>query len=323
MVACHLLHQRHQQHVMVDSQVTLLENRSQLKLVGSYLIMARLDRDGQFKSLYFQVLHKSLHTVGDGTEIVVVHLLVLGTLVAHQRATRHQQVGTGRVKPLVHQEVLLFPTQVHLYLRHVVVEVLAHILGSLAYSMQRTEQGSLVVQSLARICNEDGGNTQRVVNDEYWRCRVPGRIAAGLEGVSYAAVGEAGGVRFLLHEQFSAELLNHAPFAVVLYKGIVLLGSTLGQRLEPVGIVRAAHLLSPLLHAGSHRVSYRTVQRRTVIHHVNHLVVDVLWQVLIHLLAVEHVFAKEFRRALPGHLHLDGPFLKRFFYYLKSQIVCH
>ena len=45
-VAGNLLHQRHEQHVMVDSQVALLEDRSQLKLVGSNLVVTRLHRNG-------------------------------------------------------------------------------------------------------------------------------------------------------------------------------------------------------------------------------------------------------------------------------------
>ena len=78
----------------------------------------------------------------------------------------------------------------------------------------------------------------------------------------------------------------------MLYEGIVFLGRALGQRLEPVGIVRTAHLRSPLLHAGCHRISYGTVETRTVVNHINQLVVNVFWQVLIHLLAVKDILAK-------------------------------
>ena len=70
---------------------------------------------------------------------MVVHLLVLGTLVPHQCTSCHQQVRTGRIEPLINEEILLFPAQIYLYLGHVVIEILANILGSLAYSMQGTE----------------------------------------------------------------------------------------------------------------------------------------------------------------------------------------
>ena len=172
-VAGNLLHQRHEQHVMVDSQVALLEDGCQLKLVGSHLVVACLDGNGQLQGLNLQVLHESLYAVGNGAEVVVVHLLVLGTLVTHQRATRHQQVGTGRVESLVDEEVLLFPAEVDLYLLYVVVEVLADILGSLAYGVQGTQQGRLVVEGFTRIGNEDGGDAQCVVDDEDGRGGVP------------------------------------------------------------------------------------------------------------------------------------------------------
>ena len=44
-------------------------------------------------------------------------------------------------------------------------------------------------------------------------------------------------LRLLLHQQLSAELLDHASVAVVLHEGIVLLGRAIRQRLEPVCIV--------------------------------------------------------------------------------------
>ena len=158
---------------MVDSQVALLEDGCQLKLVGSHLVVACLDGNGQLQGLNLQVLHESLYAVGNGAEVVVVHLLVLGTLVTHQRATRHQQVGTGRVESLVDEEVLLFPAEVDLYLLYVVVEVLADIPGSLAYGVQGTQQGRLVVEGFTRIGNEDGGDAQCVVDDEDGRGGVP------------------------------------------------------------------------------------------------------------------------------------------------------
>ena len=63
---------------MVNGKVSLLEYRSQLKLVWCYLVMTCLTRYAQLKSLYLQILHEGSHTLRDGTEVVVVHLLVLG-----------------------------------------------------------------------------------------------------------------------------------------------------------------------------------------------------------------------------------------------------
>ena len=90
-----------------------------------------------------------------------------------------------------------------------------------------------------------------------------------------------------------AERFNHAALAIVLYEGIVLLGSALGQRLEPVGIMSDAHLHGPLLHAGSYCIGDGTVQTGTIVNHINHLVVNLSGQVFIHLLLGEDVFAKK------------------------------
>ena len=43
--AGHLLHQRHEQHVVVNGQVDFLVDRSNLKLVGSHLVVAGLAGD--------------------------------------------------------------------------------------------------------------------------------------------------------------------------------------------------------------------------------------------------------------------------------------
>ena len=159
---------------MVDGEVALLEDGSQLKLIGSHLVVARLYGNGQLQGLNLQVLHKGLHTIRDGAKVVVVHLLVFGTLVTHQRTTCHQQVGTGRVESLVDEEIFLFPTQIDLNLGDVVVEQRAYIGSCLVDSVQSTQQGSLVVKCLTRISDKDGGNTQRVVNDKHRTGGVPG-----------------------------------------------------------------------------------------------------------------------------------------------------
>ena len=72
MAACHPLHERHQQLVMVVRQVTLLIDRCQLKLIRSHLVVARLHRNTQGIALPFQVLHELLHPRGNRPEIVVV-----------------------------------------------------------------------------------------------------------------------------------------------------------------------------------------------------------------------------------------------------------
>ena len=84
----HALHQRHEHHVMVDSQIRLLKDRCQLKLVRSHLVVACLAGHTQFQGLDLQVAHKGSHALRNRAEVMVVHLLVLGRVVAHKGTAR-------------------------------------------------------------------------------------------------------------------------------------------------------------------------------------------------------------------------------------------
>ena len=86
--------------------------------------------------------------------------------MAHQRAARHQQVGTCGIETLIHQEVLLLPAEVSINLLHVGVEVVADIYGCLVDGLQRFQERSLIVQRLAGIGNEDGRDAERIAHDE-------------------------------------------------------------------------------------------------------------------------------------------------------------
>ena len=151
MMACHLLHQTHQEHVVVNGKVGLLEDRRQLKLVRCYLVVASLARNAKLKSLNLQVFHESLNTLWDGSEVVVVHLLVLGRVVTHQGATSQHQVRACGIQTFIYQEVLLLPTEVGNDLLDIWVEIMANFCGSYVDSVQSTEQWSLVVERLTGI----------------------------------------------------------------------------------------------------------------------------------------------------------------------------
>ena len=51
-LASHLLHQRHEQHIVVNGQVGLLKYRCQLKLVRCHLVVAGLAGDAQLQGFY-------------------------------------------------------------------------------------------------------------------------------------------------------------------------------------------------------------------------------------------------------------------------------
>ena len=111
-LACNFLHQRHQHHVVVNSEVGLFEDRCQLELVGGYLVVTCLTRNAQLQGLNLQVAHESSNALRDGAKVVVVHLLVLSGVVTHQ--LRSNLLDRG-------------------------VKVVAHLRSSYVHSMQGTE----------------------------------------------------------------------------------------------------------------------------------------------------------------------------------------
>ena len=102
----------------------------------------------------------------------------------------------------------------------------------------------------------------------------------------------------------------------MLYEGVVLLCGALGQWLEPVGVVCHALFLSPLHHACCNVVGNMTVEACAIVHHVNHLLIDILWQILVHLLAVEDLASEILVRSLTWFYYFQGLLLESLTYYL-------
>ena len=136
MLTCYLAHQAHQQHVVVDGQVAFFVDRRQFKLVGGHFVVACLAWYAELQCLYLEVLHKFSHTVGYGTEVVVLHLLVFGRVVAHQCTACQEQVGSGSVEVFIHEEILLLPSQVGCHFADAGVEILAYCCGCLVHGCE-------------------------------------------------------------------------------------------------------------------------------------------------------------------------------------------
>ena len=186
-LSCNLLHDRHEKHVVVNSKVSFFEDWSELKLIRSNLIMTCLTRNTQFKSLNFKLFHESLHTLWDSTEIVVVHLLVLGTIMSHKSATCKHKVRTSCIKIGINKEIFLFPAKVACYFLYIRIEITTHIGSCNINSMKGTKQRSFVVESLTCVRNEDSWNTKSIVDNEYRRCWIPCTIATSFESVTDTA----------------------------------------------------------------------------------------------------------------------------------------
>jgi len=79
---------------MVIGEVAFLEDGSQLELVRGDLVMAGLYGNAEPQCLYLEVFHEFHDTGGDGSEVMILQLLVLRALVPHQSTAGHQQIGT-------------------------------------------------------------------------------------------------------------------------------------------------------------------------------------------------------------------------------------
>ncbi len=82
---------------MVVGEVGFLEYGRELKLVWSHFVVAGLGGDAEFVAFNLKVEHECLNARGYGSEIVVLELLVLCRLVAHECASGEHEVGACAV----------------------------------------------------------------------------------------------------------------------------------------------------------------------------------------------------------------------------------
>src|SRR4029453_5817946 len=143
--------------------------------------------------------------------VVVVQLVPLRGFRAEERAARVDQVGALEVVLLVDQEVLLLrPDRGEDARRRVVAEQPQRADRRTRQRVHRAQQRDLRVERLTRPRGERRRDAQqravRVLQEERRARRVPGRIAARLEGRAHAAGRERGGIRLALDQLLAREL---------------------------------------------------------------------------------------------------------------------
>ena len=123
-------------------------------------------------------------------------------------------------------------------LASLVAEQLQRADRRLGQRVHRAQQRDLVVQRLAGPRRERRRDAQQravgVLEDERGAGRVPGGVAAGLEGGADAAGGERRRVGLALDELLAGELGQRRALAGRGVEAVVLLGGQAGQRLEHV-----------------------------------------------------------------------------------------
>ena len=282
------VHQVHNELVLVVGQVGFPEDGGHFKLAGSHLVVAGFQRNAQVIGGKFQVPHEGGYARGDGGEVVVVQLLVLGGVVAEQGASGEHQVCAGRIEGLVHQEVLLLPAQVGIDPGYFGVKEFANRDGGVTDRFEGTLEGRFVVQGVSGVGDEDGGDTEGVVQDENRGGRVPGRVAAGFEGGPDASAGEGGSVGFLLGQHLAVEGFDDTALAVIVNQGVVFFGRSLREGLEPVRDVGDAVFHGPFFHSEGYAVGGFVVQAGAAFHTGIKGLESTGLQILSHFLAVEN-----------------------------------
>ena len=101
------LHGLHRKLVVVRRKVSVGENRRELVLRGSHLIVLRLGQHAELPELVVQVVHERLDAGLDAAEIVVIQLLSLGRLGAEEGAAGIDQVLSLIEDLLVNKEIFL------------------------------------------------------------------------------------------------------------------------------------------------------------------------------------------------------------------------
>ena len=173
--------------------------------------MAGLGRDAQAPELAVEIHHEGQHALADGAEVLVFELLALGRGSAEEGAAGEDEVRALLGQASVDQEVLLLgPDGGEDAAGGGVAEPAQDAQGLLAQGLLRAQQRDLVVQGLAGVRDEGGGDGQGdAVGLDLQEDRagdVPGGVAAGLEGGADAARREGAGVGLALDEALAGEL---------------------------------------------------------------------------------------------------------------------
>ena len=200
----------HHQLLVIGADVRVLEHRRDLVLGRRHLVVAGLDRDAELAHLQLGLQHAGEHPLGDRAEVVVVELVALGRLGAEQGAAGGDQVGALEEVLLVDQEVLLLGAdRGEDALALLVAEQPQRLDRRAREGVHRAQQRDLAVERLAGPGGEGGRDAEqrpvRVLEDEGGGGRVPGGVAARLEGGADAAGREGGGVGLALDQLLAGE----------------------------------------------------------------------------------------------------------------------
>ena len=290
----HLLHHFHGQLVLVAGGVGIGEHRRHLMLSRGYLVVLGFAEHAQLPQLLIQILHIGGDPGPDGAIVVVVQLLSLGGLCAEQGPAAHSQVLPLLIEGLVNQKILLLrPYLGSDPLRLCVAEEPEDADRLAADLVHGPQKRRLLVQGLAGVGAEDGGDAEATLLDEGKRGGIPGGVAPGLKGGPQTAGGEGGGIRLTPDQLFSGEFHEDLAAAGRGNEAVVLLRRDAGHGLEPVGVVGGALFHGPLLHGLGDLIGGGDIQRRSVCNALLPRLIGRRGQALLHGVLIEDHAAEQ------------------------------
>ena len=266
MAQSNTFHELHHQLVMVRCYVGSCEDRCQLVLCRSNLVMLGFSKYAQFPQLLVQILHEGKNSLFDNAEVVVVQLLPTRRFRTEKGTAGVNQVFTFFPHFFIYEEIFLFRANSTVDADCINTEQLQQLAGCLAGCIHGTQQRSLFIQHFASVGAEGCRNAQAVIFDKCIGGRVPCCIAAGFEGCTQATGREAGSIRFALNQLFAGEVHDYTAFSSRRNEAFMLFSGDAGHRLEPMGEMSAAMLQSPVLHSIGDDISNFQIQRSACQH---------------------------------------------------------
>ena len=287
----------HRQLLVVRRHVRVLVDRRHLVLSRRHLVVARLHRHAQAVQVHLDGLDVGQHSLVHRAEVVIVEFLPPRRLGAEEGASGGHQVGTAVVELAVDEEELLLGPEAGRHAARLFAEKLQCPARDAIERVYRLQQRDLRVEALAgpagECCRDAEVGCRLAAEDERRRGRIPGRVAAGLEGGPQTPRREGRRVRLALYEFVAAEIGDGPAVPPDLEERIVLLGRAPGQRLEPVRVVRRAPRQRPVLHRRGYGIRNSGIELLPVRDRPHQLLEDVLGQPGLHLVHPEGVLPED------------------------------
>mmetsp|Transcript_10582 Transcript_10582/g.23936 ORF Transcript_10582/g.23936 Transcript_10582/m.23936 type:complete len:709 (-) Transcript_10582:88-2214(-) len=297
-LSSHLLDDLHHHEVLVNLHDGVSEERRHLVLVRGHLAVTRLERDAELEALVLDLAHRLERGRGRRrrSHVVVGHLLAARGERAHDRSARQLQVGAHVVLLAGHEEELLLKSDVVHHARALDAELLHEARALGGHRLHRAVQRRLLVERLAGVRDEAGGQEDGVLAQEHGRNGVEREVATGCVCGAHAAVGERRSVRLSLEDRLALELVVRLAVGAKLEHGelhhthLPVAHATRSHGLEAVAEHRRAAIERPVDESLGDDVSLLDILRpRRVVEHLRRLAV--LAEVAIRHRTSEYVLA--------------------------------